>query len=261
MRATDFELFDNGVRQRLDSVSIEIVPVDVILALDLSESVSGERLDSLVRAYRAALDALRPTDRAAVLTFSHEILERVPLSHERDRVLTALKGFSAGGSTSLYDAAYVGLRLGDATQARPLLLVFSDGTDSSSWLSAAEVLESALRSEVVAYAVVAQSSVGERPVDALMREPQRSRLRRPEAGSRAELHEFLQQLTRSTGGRLLRAKERELPTNFVEILREFQNRYLLTYTPRDSEKPGWHDIALRVKRRGAMVLARRGYWR
>jgi len=262
LRSTDFELFDNGVRQRVDAVSVETVPVNAILLLDLSESVSGGRLDSLIRACRAVLGALRSGNRAAIATFSHEIVERVPLSDEKGRFLEELKELSAGGSTSLYDAAYVGLRLGESQQAaRALLVVLSDGSDSSSWLSPNDVLESAARSETVAYAVVPEPLVSERPVDALMRDPLRGRLRRRVPKDEPTINTFLKQFADVTGGRLLQTKEHDLPEKFVEIVQEFQDRYLLTFSPQVPSSRGWHEITVRVNRRGAKVLARRGYWR
>ena len=51
----DFDVFDNGVRQDVDLVSFEQVPLDVVLVLDMSDSVAGERLDHLRSASDAAL--------------------------------------------------------------------------------------------------------------------------------------------------------------------------------------------------------------
>lgn len=72
LSANDFEVRDNGVPQQVKVVSVEAVPVNVVLALDVSESVAGERLASLADAGRAAVRGLRAIDRAAILTFSVE---------------------------------------------------------------------------------------------------------------------------------------------------------------------------------------------
>jgi hypothetical protein len=53
-----FEVLDNGVRQQVDLASFEDLPLDVVLAFDLSESLSGERLDHLRTAGRAVLGGL-----------------------------------------------------------------------------------------------------------------------------------------------------------------------------------------------------------
>src|SRR5438045_2994964 len=43
----DFEVVDNGVPQTVDLVSFDEIPLNVILALDMSDSVSGDRLAQL----------------------------------------------------------------------------------------------------------------------------------------------------------------------------------------------------------------------
>ena len=45
LKPSDFEVLDNGVPQQVDLVSFEQIPLNVVLALDMSESVSGDRLD------------------------------------------------------------------------------------------------------------------------------------------------------------------------------------------------------------------------
>src|SRR5439155_11596525 len=58
----DFEIADNGVPQHVDFVSYEQIPLNVVLALDMSESVAGERLEQLRDAGRAVLDGLAKDD-------------------------------------------------------------------------------------------------------------------------------------------------------------------------------------------------------
>jgi hypothetical protein len=69
----DFSIVDNGVRQRIESVTLLTdLPVSVIMVLDTSGSVAGERLTHLIDAAHGLLVALRPDDRAALLTFSRD---------------------------------------------------------------------------------------------------------------------------------------------------------------------------------------------
>lgn len=70
---------------------------------------------------------------------------------------------------------------------------------------------------------------------------------------------FLEQMTTQTGGRLLDVESRNLSSTFLEILNEFRERYLLTYTPRGVTHGGWHDISVSVKGRTLTVKARPGY--
>src|SRR5262245_39064061 len=65
----DFEILDNGVPQQVDLVSFEQIPLNVILALDMSRSVEGERLDHLRTAGHALMNGLRSGDQAGLVTF------------------------------------------------------------------------------------------------------------------------------------------------------------------------------------------------
>lgn len=228
---SDFEILDNGVPQQVDLVSFEQIPLNVILALDMSDSVAGERLDHLRGAGTALIAGLKQADQAAVVTFSNRIVLGAGLTTERAPVQAALTDTAGAGGTALVDGTYAGMMIGESDVGRALLIVFSDGLDTASWLSADSVLDTARRSDVVAYGV----SVG-----------------------RAK-PEFLRDLTSLTGGRLIEVeKTSNLSAVFLTMLDEFRQRYLVSYTPRDVAKDGWHRLDVRVKRR-ATVKARPGY--
>ena len=82
LRPADFEVVDNGVVQQIDLATFEELPINVILAIDMSQSMVGERLEHLRAAGRAVLDGLRREDGAALLTFSHIV--RLPQGLTRD---------------------------------------------------------------------------------------------------------------------------------------------------------------------------------
>ncbi|HYT67449.1 MAG TPA: hypothetical protein VEL51_13565 [Vicinamibacterales bacterium] len=70
LTAADFEVVDNGVPQSIDNVTIEEVPLSMLLMLDTSSSMGGSSLNDLKTAATAAVNAMGAGDRAAVLTFS-----------------------------------------------------------------------------------------------------------------------------------------------------------------------------------------------
>lgn len=97
LAASDFELRDSGVRQQIQAVTYQDVPLSVLLALDGSSSVRGERLAHLKDAATAAVGALRPDDQTAILTFSQRVDLRTSsrraisrLRRDRERVQVAL---------------------------------------------------------------------------------------------------------------------------------------------------------------------------
>jgi VWFA-related protein len=231
--AGDFEIRDNGVVQTVDLVSFQQIPLNVFLAFDVSTSVSGERLTHLQTAGHALLDRLSKEDRSALLTFSHTVLLREELTGETERVRQALADVQPLGDTALVDGAYTAMMLDPLDGGRNLLLVFSDGLDTASWLTPQGVLESAKRSDFVVYGV---SSRG--PEDS----------------------KFLDDLTELTGGATLKVEStRDLSASFLKILDEFRQRYLISYSPTGVAAGGYHRLEVRVKGRRVTVKSRAGY--
>ena len=234
LRADDFEILDNGVRQHVDLVTFDQLPLNVMLALDMSSSVTGERFDHLRSAGHALLDGLRDEDQAALLTFSHRVVLREGQNADVGRVRTALDQLQPLGDTALVDGAYSALLLTGSDVGRSLIIVFSDGVDTSSWLLPENVLKSARHSDVVVYGVSVRDS-GTSP--------------------------FLRDLSELTGGAGLEVEStKDLSRTFVGILNEFRARYLVSYSPRGVSKGGWHQLEVRVRDRRATVKARAGYF-
>ncbi len=233
LRETDFEVFDNGVPQKIVFVGFQQTPIDAILVLDMSSSVAGESFDNLRHAGTQLLNALKKDERAALVSFGDVISLGSPLSNDVGRVKNALDQARPAGDTSLIDACYAGLMLAVSKSSRPLLLVFSDGLDTFSWLSSEMVMETAKRSNAVVYGI----STGQLPDQT-----------------------FLRDLSNITGGSLFEIEStRDLSSAFLGILDEFRQRYLLTYSPQGVSNTGWHELKIRVKRPNVDIKARPGY--
>jgi len=145
----DFEVRDNGVVQKVDLVSDDDIPLNVVMVLDMSSSLDAKRIEYLRVAGRALLDGLRDVDQAALVSFSHFVSQTAPLTSDFERVRAALDQASASGQTNLIDAAFAAMVIGESSVGRPLLIVFSDGVDSTSWLESEAVLDIAKRTDAV----------------------------------------------------------------------------------------------------------------
>ena len=234
LRAADFEVLDNGVPQQVDLVSSEQVPLNLVFVFDMSSSVVGERLEHLREGARTVLGELTREDQAALVTFGEAVVRGAALTTNLEQVRTALRQDGGRGDTALIDAVYTGMMVGESDVGRALLIVFSDGLDTASFLSADVILDTARRTDVVVYAVVA-------------------------GGSRRL--SFLKDLGSLTGGTLYDAgSTQNLGATFVRILNEFRQRYLVSYTPRGVQGEGWHRLEVRVRNRRAEVTARPGYF-
>jgi Ca-activated chloride channel homolog len=262
LTADDFELRDNGVVQRVTSSSLADVPLAVLLALDTSSSVEGGTLGNLKAGAESALRLLKPQDRAALLAFANSIGLVAPWGASQGQLLAAIGAAKAGGTTSLQDAAFSAMTLRhDATGYRNLVILFSDGADTSSWLPASAVLDKARRADSVVYSVLF-SSRGIPPPDGKLHYRSGIELSPPQVRSERASTPFAQELAEITGGDLFGPRSAsELRDLFSRILTEFRTRYLLTYTPQGVNTPGWHSIDVKLKTRQGRVRARRGYSR
>jgi len=233
LRAADFEVKDEGVVQEVELVQLEQLPLNIILGLDVSDSVNGERLDHLLAAGDALLQRLAAGDRAALLTFSHVVRLRQELTGDIPQLRAALHSVIPEGQTSLVDGTSAAFALAGSDVGRSLLIVFSDGVDTASFLSSDVVLQSARRSDVVAYGVAMRGRIS--PT-------------------------FLKDLSELTGGAVFEIDStKDLSQTFLRILEEFRQRYVLSFSPRGVSTSGWHRLDIRVRSRRATINARAGY--
>ncbi|MFN8579386.1 MAG: VWA domain-containing protein [Gemmatimonadaceae bacterium] len=233
LTADDLEVVDNGVKQTVDIVSFDQLPVNVVCVLDMSESVSGPTITALRGAIDGVASGLRSGDQSALLTFNHRVALASPLSSDVGGVREAAATLVPGGGTALIDALYASLSVAEADSGRAVIIVFSDGLDTASWLSAEHVVEAAKRVDAVIYAVNTRT------------------------GRRDQL---LSTLTETTGGRVFDvASPGRLATTFTSILEEFRQRHIVSYVPTGVHTAGWHKVELRVRGKRAAVKMRAGY--
>lgn len=235
LSAADFEVLDNGVPQQVDHAAFEEVPLNLVFVIDASSSVEGERAARLRRACHGVLAELKQHDRAGLVAFSDAVVIRSALTGNLESVRAAVDRPIPTGETSLVDAAHEAILLAESEPGRALVIVFSDGIEVSSYLSADTVLETAKRSDAVVYGVALRG------------------VNRPP---------FLRDLADTSGGDFFEiASPLDIEDAFRRVLDEFRHRYLLSYTLAGVERAGWHRLQVRVKRRGVSVKARPGYFR
>ena len=233
LAARDFVLRDNGVAQRVSVIDSDDVPVNALLALDTSASIVGRRQSDLIAAGEALIDGLKPIDRVGLTAFSHAVTPAAPLTSDFFAARAALRDIHPRGLTSVMDGVYVALTATIDQPGRFLLVVCTDGADTTSWLQPAEVLDASKRANAVIYAVTASE------------------------GPRSAA---LKALAENTGGQVMPVKSsNDLRAAFQRILTEFRSRYVLTYSPEGVSPGGFHRLEISVPTHRAVVKARAGY--
>jgi Ca-activated chloride channel family protein len=250
LKPADFELLDNGVPQEISDVAYERLPIDVTLVLDVSASVSGSVLEELGRALRQVRADLLPSDRLRLLIFNMSVRRLVDFSQPAANIDQALASVRGGGSSAVFDSLAVALSTFDAPGRRRLVVLFTDGQDSSS-ISDAETLLEVARRTTPTVAIILGTPNAERPA---------SLLRTSSTVSTLSVGALSDRLALETGGMVAPLKPGEnLTSKFRRMLQEFRSSYVLYFTPRGVERSGAHTLEVRVKRPGVDVRARRGY--
>jgi VWFA-related protein len=246
LKASDFEVRDNGVLQEIIDISYEKLPIDVTVLLDVSASVTGSALDELRRAFKQLRSDLGPQDRLRLVTFNMRVKRLVDFGDPARATDAALASLGGGGSSAVFDSLAVALAAPATNGRRHLIVLFSDGQDSSSITDGDTLLDVARRSTPTV-AVVLASPAPQRPASLLR-------------GTTRSVGDMAQQIAADTGGFVATiAPGDNITSTFRRVLEQFRTTYVLYFTPKGVDAKGAHTLDVRVKRDKVEVRARRGY--
>ena len=241
LRAADFELRDNGVRQAIQTLSVETLPIDVTLLLDLSGSVEGQRLERLKYSVGETTQLLRKEDRLRLLAVQHTLHEVLPFQPGGSR--PPVNSLSAAGGTSLYDGLIAAMIRVPDLDRRQLIIAYTDGQDTISISPPDAVKTMAGYADAVVELVVPT-----------VRQPGSSK---PDPVPAATI---LSDLARRTGGQLFMMDYADRITDaFKQAIDEFRTSYVLRYTPAGVAHTGWHELDVTVPGKTYEIRARKGY--
>jgi len=244
----DFEIYDNGVPQQISLFAVDTeAPLSVAMLVDTSGSTAiklPEETNSVTRFLNALLNDSNPGDRVSLYSFSHDVMLERGFTRDTELLESELKGLKGEAGTSLYDAIYFASRALASREGRRVILVVTDGADTTSTRDFHSALEEAHAADAAIYGIVIV------PVTS-------------DAGRHVAGENALTSLAVGTGGRVVAATWGEmLDSAFADILRDLRTQYLLGYYPRNipytTER--FHQIEVKMKPQGLQVLTRSGYY-
>ena len=145
-------------RRTIADLNYEKLPIDVTVLLDVSASVSGSVLDELRRSLRQLRADLGARDRLRLITFDMRIRRLVDFTQAAAATDDALASLGSAGSSAVFDSLAVALTAAAPAGRRQLIMLFSDGQDSSSISDAETLLDAARRSTPTVALVLASPS-------------------------------------------------------------------------------------------------------
>jgi Ca-activated chloride channel family protein len=237
----DFDVFDNEKPQPIIFFQNEVQPITVVVMLDTSGSMTLT-LDLLRQAAEQFLIRLLPEDKGRVGAFNDKIQFSSRFTNDRDQLVTEVKNLDYGNGTRLWDAVGASLDELKGVEGRRVILVFTDGDDTSSRIGQGTVIERARADEVMIYAIGLESNYfnGQHMVRT-----------RPDSG--------LRKIADETGGGYFELKKSsELASTFTKVAQELHSQYVIGFAPTQLDNRV-HKLAVKMKQPGMTARARRSY--
>jgi Ca-activated chloride channel family protein len=248
LNKSDFAVYDNGVPQEIAVFDRQTEqPLSIAVLVDSSASTGIQmhyELDSVRKFFKALLDGGNPRDTAALYSFNWEVTLMSAFTRRFARLDSSLKQLHSEGGTSMYDAIYLSSQHLELRDGRHVIVIVTDGGDTTSVKSYHQALQTAQMSDVVMYPVLVMPITND-------------------AGRNIGGENALTTQAAGTGGRVFTpSASAELDRAFEDILRELRTQYLIGYYPRDvpPAKDRFHTLKVDVRGRNLRVLTRSGYY-
>jgi Ca-activated chloride channel homolog len=252
LTAADFDVTDRGQRRVITQFRTERAPVSLAILFDVSGSMDvADRFAAAKFAAHHLLSWLEPgRDEAALFAFDSRLHEVAPFTVDTRALTGALGEVDPFGATSLHDAiAETAQRVSMRAAPRRAIVVLTDGVDTSSRLTPAQVSAQAAAIDVPVYVIATVLAIDNPGSDRAT--PQASRTAPVDVGT-------LDDLARWTGGALHYASTPASASKAGrDVVSELKQLYLIAFEP--GTGAGWHPIEVRTKQRNLNVRARGGY--
>jgi len=255
LKKDDFEVREDGVRQKLEIFSRDELPLNVALVLDLSDSI-GPFLGPLRDAANTALAALKPEDEVALFTFSTEAELRVPFTNDKSKIAQEISAFHVGGATNINDGIFVAAKylLNGPPRGRRVIILISDdvGTDAGGQ-GTRDIVTETIAADAVLYNL---KIPGYNPPSTLF------------AASMIPGLVNIRRVTEQTGGEIFDVKDvAHLDAASRALIERIKTRYTLGYYTKATAAEGKpHKLDVRLassfgkKGHDYVVLAKNGYY-
>jgi VWFA-related protein len=233
---SSFHVFEDSKPQAITHFASEDVPLELLVAIDISGSMSPAmtKLKSAVKAFLADVPARH---QVTLLGFNDTIFTLTRKATDQAERAKAVDRLAPWGSTALYDVILRGVEMLGRQTGRKALVIFTDGEDQGSHATINDVERRLQTSDTTLYMIAQGRGV-----------------------TLESLKRVMERLVQPTGGRALFTDSiDELHTAFGDLLDELSNQYLLGYSSTNNKRDdSWRRIRVDVDGHHE-VRARQGY--
>ncbi len=244
----DFRVFDNGVPQEVAVFDRQTQqPLSIVVLIDTSGSTAKDlkyEVESVKRFLRALVASGNPEDTAALYSFNWRVSLETNYTRKMPRLESGLRQLKAEGGTSMYDAILLAAHDMDGRAGRRVMVIVTDGGDTTSGTNFAKAMEAAHVADAVLYPILVMPITNS-------------------AGRNIGGENALQTLAISTGGRVFAPTVgATLDQAFASILHDLRTQYLVGFYPRHVPLPKnrFHSLKVELKRVDLRAQTRSGYY-
>ena len=258
----DFAVFDNNALQEVSFFAAGESPFDLVLLLDLSGS-TAKKIEMIRKSAKRFVDAVRPADRIAVVTFTAEVQTIAKLTNDRSALKKSIDGIEKpSGGTNFWDALMFVLDhiavQSRIERRRSAVVVMTDGVDNAlpdvygdgSKITFEQLIENVRRLDTIVVPVYLDTE-------------KEANLRSTPLGAYSLAREQLAMLASESGHTVYRAaKLKDLDKAYAQVIRDLSTVYSIGYRPANRVRDGaWHNVTLRlIDHPDLEVRTKRGYY-
>lgn len=259
LQKNDFEVYEDGKKQEISFFSASDAPFDLILLLDLSGS-TADKQDLIRKSTRRFVEAARPSDRIAIVTFTDEAKIISNLTQNREELLRSIKKIDDRGGSGIWGSlqfVYDQIIKTQSDNRRTAVLLMTDGVDSSflqnSFLPASyptftETLETVRKNDTTVFPIYLDTTAQSNSY---------------EKKSYRTAQQTLKMIADESGGQVHYAKKvNDLNGIYEKIINDLGKVYSLGYEPANSGASGsFHQLTVNLpKHPNLSVRAKKGYY-
>jgi Ca-activated chloride channel family protein len=239
-----FEVYEEGELRPVRLFERQTaMPLQLVILIDASLSAAVELPAQKEAVSRFLQRVARPQDHFALYQLSGKNRSVADFSNDTAKLLASVKGIREGSGTALYDVLVEGAGKLRKREGRRVVVVVSDGNDTTSKSDFQAALRALQEAEVTVFALVVRPIAGE-------------------SGRSVRGEHTLITLANLTGGRVFfPAGTGELDRFYRELDELLRTQYLLGYQPAPpSYRQEFRRIEVRVKGGDYTVRHRQGYY-
>jgi Ca-activated chloride channel homolog len=252
LKKEDFTVYEDKVKQVLENVSTEEIPISFGIVVDTSGSMRP-KLQTVSDAALSLIKQKRQDDEGFVAQFKTESEIIQEFTTDESDLEYAVGQFFTSGGTSLLDAI---ISASDYAQQkgkrrRKAIIVISDGLEQNSKIKENEVIETIKENEVQLYLVD------------FVRVDELSTLVGKTPAMKAK--ELLLRLAEDSGGRAFFPTDiSEIPAIAAQIAKDLRTQYIVSYYPTKEKRDGtYRSVRVDITPQGGQRMiarARQGYY-